>query len=105
MSIADEAGTSRPLGGNGEIISVDVFKFVEDLRFEGVVVHGVDEDSSLSIEGVRTLINIDNEHKFFKNTHTSHVLGSRVERAIDKRFECGVDGSIEVDFIIVLAGG
>lgn len=76
MSITDEAGTPRPLSSYGQIISVDVLKLVKDFRLKEVVIHGVDEDSSLSIEGVGTLIHINYEHQFFEYTHTGDMLGA-----------------------------
>lgn len=75
MSIADEARSSWPVICSSQIVSINEFQLVEDLRLERIMIHGINYNSSLPIESVRIFVHIDNNHEFFHNVHTDHVLG------------------------------
>lgn len=58
MSVSDECGSSWPVVGCLEIGAIDEFELIKDLRFIGVMVHCVDDDTSFSIEGKGSFIDI-----------------------------------------------
>lgn len=75
MGVTDEARSSGPVTSSGQVVTVDELEFIEDLVIEGVVVHGIDDDSSLTVEIERILIDIDQDHQVFQNVHAGDVFG------------------------------
>ena len=75
MGVTDEARSSGPVTCSGQVVTVDELEFIKDLVIEGVVVHGIDDDSSLTVEIERILIDIDQDHQVFHNVHAGDVFG------------------------------
>lgn len=50
MGVSDETRSSGPVVGGLQISAIDEFKFIKELVFIGIVIEGVEDDSSFSIE-------------------------------------------------------
>jgi hypothetical protein len=67
------------------------------------MIHGIDEDSSFTVEGPWSLININNNHQFLHDMHAGDVPCTGIVRAVDKWLGSCVDSCVEIHFIAVLA--
>ncbi len=97
MCISYKNGTSNPVIGCAEVISVDELKFIEYFRFEWIVVHRIDNNSSFSLETEWSLINIYNEHKLFHDVHAGDMFCWGIVGSIYKGFTCSVDSCVEIN--------
>ena len=62
MSISDEYWSSRPVIGSLKVVAVNKLKLIKDFPVIRIMVHGIDDESSLSTERERLFIDID-EHE------------------------------------------